>query len=128
MNRRRLMKAYRCSCQSKLETLSKYRFSLCLENMPMEGYVTEKIFDCFYAGTVPIYRGGSRIEKYVPTDTFIDGSRYGSWREMWNDIKNMPPKDWEEYRLNARAFLVSQGRDDYFGSLTRIIGNAASQA
>lgn len=124
-NRRRLMQAYRGSCESKLETLGNYRFSLCLENMPMEGYVTEKVFDCFYAGTVPVYKGGKGIEKYVPVNTFVDGSKFRSWREMWGAVEAMPPDEWEAYRENAKSFLTGQGQINYFCSLSRIIGDAA---
>ena len=36
------------------------------------GYISEKIFDCFFAGTVPLYLGAPDIEDYIPADTFID--------------------------------------------------------
>ena len=44
-----------------------YRFYICYENTEgVEDYITEKIFDCFAAGFVPIYWGASNIEKYIP--------------------------------------------------------------
>ena len=128
LNRRGLMRAYRGACESKLETLSNYRFSVCLENMPMEGYVTEKIFDCFYAGTVPIYQGGRGIEKYIPRNTFVDASAHSSWRGLWSAIESMPAQEWEAYRENARSFLRQEGKAAYYDSLARIIGDAARQA
>jgi hypothetical protein len=40
---------------SKKNTLEKYKFSICYENArDIPGYITEKIFDCFFAGCVPI--------------------------------------------------------------------------
>jgi hypothetical protein len=124
LNRRALMRAYRGSCESKLETLGRYRFSVCLENMPMDGYITEKIFDCFYAGCVPIYKGGNPAGRHLPANTYIDANAYGSWAQLWNNIKNMPAVEWETYRDNARAFLQSQLGRAYFNSLTYIVGNA----
>ena len=38
----------------------------------VNGYVTEKIFDAFKAGCVPVYWGAENITKYVPAECFID--------------------------------------------------------
>lgn len=41
--------SYRGKATSKLETLQKYRFNLCYENVKdLKGYITEKIFDSFF--------------------------------------------------------------------------------
>ena len=42
---------------SKLEVFKAYRFALCFENDLYPGYVTEKVFDAWTAGTLPIYWG-----------------------------------------------------------------------
>jgi hypothetical protein len=41
--------------KDKLETLSKYRYSVVIENC-LE-YVSEKLIDCILAGTIPVYVG-----------------------------------------------------------------------
>jgi len=46
-------------CENKIETISNYKFCICAENVEYDGYVTEKIIDCFIAGTIPIYFGTS---------------------------------------------------------------------
>lgn len=127
-HRRALMRAYRGACTSKLATLSDYRFSLCLENMPMRGYVTEKIFDCFYAGTVPVYQGGEGIAEFVPVDTFIDARAYASWSDLWLAIKDMPAAEWQGYRDRARAFLTGPKGSAYYASLTNIFVGASCDA
>ncbi|MCL1721757.1 glycosyltransferase family 10, partial [Vibrio parahaemolyticus] len=51
-------KSYKGSVESKTHTLKNYKFCICFENAQMiEGYITEKIFDCFFSATVPIYWG-----------------------------------------------------------------------
>lgn len=55
----------------KVETMRKYKFSLCIENVSLPGYVTEKIIDCFVAGVVPIYAGPPDIYDYIPGGSFI---------------------------------------------------------
>lgn len=48
--------SYKGSLKSKRETLKKYKFSICYENAKdIPGYITEKIFDSFFAGCIPIY-------------------------------------------------------------------------
>ena len=52
-------RVYRGIATSKAEVLGKYTFALCFENQILKGWITEKIFDCFFAGTIPILRGGT---------------------------------------------------------------------
>ena len=52
--------------------LRKYRFSFCLENSITNGYISEKIFDCLYAGVIPLYLGAPNINNYVNKYCFID--------------------------------------------------------
>lgn len=47
--------------EGKLEALGRYRFSICMENTQEDYYFTEKLLDCFFSDTVPIYWGGSGI-------------------------------------------------------------------
>lgn len=42
---------------NKINYMSKFKFNLCPENSDYPGYVTEKIFDSFKAGCIPIYWG-----------------------------------------------------------------------
>jgi len=116
-----LMQTYRGSCESKIDVLSKYRFSLCLENMPMQGYITEKIFDCFYAGTIPIYLGASDIYQYIPKQSMIDVRDYNSWSELWSEISTMSESRWNQYRVAAREFIKSTSGLKFFNSLTSAI-------
>ena len=36
----------------------------------VKGYITEKIFDSFFAGVVPIYWGAENITDYVPKSLY----------------------------------------------------------
>lgn len=42
---------------NKQEYLKNFRFNICPENVDASGYCTEKIFDAFSSGTIPIYHG-----------------------------------------------------------------------
>jgi hypothetical protein len=120
LNYRTLMSIYRGACESKYEVLSQYRFSLCFENMAMEGYVTEKIFDCLYAGTIPIYLGAKDIEQLIPSDAYIDCRRYGSWDEMRDRVLSLTPEEVAAMKEAGRAFLRSVVGLRYYNSLLEI--------
>jgi len=94
--------------ENKLTTLSNFKFNLCFENMRnINGYITEKIFDAFSAGVVPIYYGASNITSYIPKNAFIDYRDFATDQELIAYIRNMPYEDWLEYIHSAQAFLNS---------------------
>jgi hypothetical protein len=62
------------SCEL-IDVLSKYKFVVCFENSYSAGYLTEKIFNCFFAGTLPIYKGCPDIANYIQPSCFIDAMR-----------------------------------------------------
>ena len=47
---------------NKIEYLKDFKFNLCPENTISDGYITEKLFDAFKAGCIPIYNGDEKIE------------------------------------------------------------------
>ncbi|MFZ4773061.1 MAG: hypothetical protein ACOYK9_03620 [Chlamydiia bacterium] len=47
------------------------RYAIVVENTKMDNYFTEKVTECFYTGTVPIYRGCPNIGKFFNTDGII---------------------------------------------------------
>ncbi|OFZ65884.1 MAG: hypothetical protein A2V79_06815 [Betaproteobacteria bacterium RBG_16_56_24] len=94
---------YLGQCDNKLETISGYRFSICFENMAFAGYVTEKIVDCFVAGTVPLYLGAPDIEKIVPAESFIDMRNFSSFGQVDDYMNSMKKHD--------AIKMVEAGRD-----------------
>jgi hypothetical protein len=103
-----LQKVYRGSVESKYQTLSKYTFAICFENMIMPGFVTEKIFDCFFAGTIPVYWGAPDIEKYVPKECFIDMRDFKDYSELRLFLKSLTKSEIELPREKARKYLSSE--------------------
>jgi hypothetical protein len=99
--------AYRGPARSKRETLGRYTFALCFENMILKSWITEKIFDCFYAGTVPIYWGAPDITDHVPNDCFIDMRQFASYEELRSYLKSLGEGDVHRYKEAARDYLRS---------------------
>lgn len=59
--------------------LHSVRFHVCPENLDAPGYVTEKLFDAFAAGTIPVYQGaGGHPEKKLINPDAVLFWDYGS--------------------------------------------------
>jgi alpha(1,3/1,4) fucosyltransferase len=100
-------KAYRGVAESKSRTIGQYKFALCFENSILKGWITEKIFDCFFAGTVPIYWGEPEIEKYIPEECYIDMRKFNSYEDLRAFLHSLSEDDIRNYKESARAFLRS---------------------
>jgi hypothetical protein len=62
------------SCYNSPELVSiyaQYKFILCFENSQTPGYVTEKIFNVFASGSIPIYDGAPNITDYIVSGSFV---------------------------------------------------------
>jgi hypothetical protein len=101
-------RAWRGTTESKCETLGSYTFALCFENQLLRGWITEKIFDCFRAGSIPIYLGAPDIEDWVPSECFIDMRQFTGYGELGEFLRALAPAEIERYREAARDFLASE--------------------
>lgn len=100
--------SYRGPIKSKNQTYQKYKFSICYENAQnVPGYITEKIFDCFLAGCVPIYLGAQNITDYIPVNTFIDKRNFETYEKLYTYLKQMPDQEYASYVNNIENFLKS---------------------
>jgi hypothetical protein len=57
--------------RNKIRFLSAYKFSIAMENSEGQGYISEKIFDSFIAGTIPIYYGGYMLDEFINPKSYI---------------------------------------------------------
>jgi hypothetical protein len=105
-------RSYRGTVNDKYETLSRYKFSLCFENEKnVQGWISEKIFDCFFTGTVPIYLGASNVERYIPQGCYIDMRKFSSFSELNRHILSMPELEWREIQSAGQEFIHSVAFD-----------------
>ncbi len=96
------------SGDEKISTLANYRFCICFENTTnAQGYITEKIFSCLAAGSIPIYWGATNIEKYIPKTCFIDYRDFKNNDEMYEFISKMSSEKHQQYVETIKQFLAS---------------------
>lgn len=82
-----------------------------------------KIFDCLYAGTIPLYWGAPDIDLLVPPDAYVDVRHYSSWEDMWTALSCMSEFEINAMREAGRQFLTSNVFLKYYDSLLNIFGN-----
>ena len=102
-------KSYKGTVSNKYEIMSQYKFAFSYENISgYNGYITEKIFDPFIAGTVPIYLGSENILDYIPNNTFIDIRNFNDFYHLYNYLTNLNQLEYDEYLHNIKNFLISK--------------------
>lgn len=92
----------------KIELLRRYEFALCFENCVYPGYITEKIFDCFFAKCIPVYLGAPDVEKYIPSDLFIDMRSFPDFKSLDEYIKNLSLEKKLGYQNRIETYLKSE--------------------
>ena len=102
-----IRRVYRGPVESKYETMSGYTFALCFENMELDGWINEKIFDAFVVGTVPIYLGAPDVANYIPPECFIDPRAFVSYADLEGFLRSLGEREIRAYRENAREFMSS---------------------
>lgn len=103
--------SYRGEIEDKITILSQYKYCLCFENMKnIDGYITEKIFDCFKAKTIPIYFGAQNILKYIPKQSFIDYRDFNNFGKLSNYLSNISEKNYQNKIDSINLFLKSDFR------------------
>lgn len=101
-------KTYKGTVTTKKAAFSPYKFAFCFENAKnLNGYITEKIFDCFISGVVPIYSGAPNIQDYVPNNCFVDLQRFSTFDQLYSFLINVNNDDYACYAVNIQNFLKS---------------------
>lgn len=82
--------------ESKLQGLKDYRFQVVIENERSDGWITEKLIDCFVTGTIPIYYGCPDVKS-----TFNERGMYqfSNMNELARIIKHIEKDPKELYKI-----------------------------
>jgi hypothetical protein len=96
-----------------LALLAKYRFALVYEDARFNGYVSDRLFDCFFARCIPIYSGAPDIAQYVPPSAFIDVRQFPSFPELERFLMRITEDDARRYIDAAHSFLISSAFESW---------------
>jgi hypothetical protein len=102
--------------KKKYEILSKYKFSICVENSisPYGGYYTEKLFHAKTAGTVPLYWSDKKCSNDFNEKSFINLTDFETIDQFVDYIKEVDnnKKLYENY-LKEPLFLNNKINDEF---------------
>lgn len=100
---------YKGEISDKIELLSRFKYCLCFENVcDVNGYITEKIFDCLKAKCIPIYWGASDITKYIPKECFIDFRDFGDYDKLLTYLNSITEKRYNTYIDSIEKLLTDK--------------------
>lgn len=86
----------------------KTKFAYCYENVAnLPDYISEKIFDCFFGGCVPVYWGSNTISNHIPSSCFIDRRDFKSTAEVHRYLLQINEQEYGVYQKNIQQFLLS---------------------
>jgi alpha(1,3/1,4) fucosyltransferase len=102
------LKSYVGPIENKSVVLSKYKFSIVYENVSsLNGYIGEKIFDCFFAGCIPVYWGAENITSYIPAECFIDRRDFDTHESLYAHLRSINEHQYLQYQLEIKKYIDS---------------------
>ena len=95
--------------ENKILFGSKYIFQFAIENtISNDSYITEKIFDCFFSGCIPIYSGTSLIKNFIDKSTFIDLNNFKNLNDLLLHTENLDYSKIKGYHNSILNFFNSK--------------------
>ncbi|KAH7056791.1 hypothetical protein BKA57DRAFT_522946 [Linnemannia elongata] len=73
----------------KRMALAPYPFGLAAENSNCIGYITEKIYDVYASGSIPVYMGATDIADFVPEGSYININDFETYDDLIDYMKTV---------------------------------------
>jgi hypothetical protein len=100
--------SWRGTVHAKAEVLTRARFAIAYENVQgSPGYITEKIFDCFVHGCVPVYLGTPGAAASIPADCYVDARAFATDRDLIDFLAGVDEARFLAYQHAIAAYLSS---------------------
>ena len=82
-----------------------YKFAICFENDLYPGYVTEKPFEAYLSGTVPLY-DGIDIEKYLNEEAILNLSQFESTDDWLDKVAELHRNEFAYEQIFEKPLLA----------------------
>lgn len=107
---------YKGTCDSKADLLSRSVFNLCTENYAnVPGYVTEKLLESVFYGSIPIYFCTGHSKNKIPKDVFINCANIDP-SDLPQFLKDITIAERNNLRDLGREWLLSEAFQTRFDS------------
>jgi len=81
------------NASGKIEHNKQYKFAIAFENKQYPGYVTEKIYDVYKSGCIPIYWGTPDVVNDFNPSTFINANDFADFDALIEHIRRVDSDD-----------------------------------
>jgi len=105
--------------------LSVCKFGLAFDNCKWKNYLSEKIWSCLAAGTIPIYYGHKWVKEVIDNDAFIYGYDFDNFDAIIDYCRNMSDDEYQYKRTKAREFFendISHSWEYFFTQIDAQLG------
>jgi hypothetical protein len=100
--------------ESTLTYIGRYRYYFAFENHASDyGLISERIWDALWGDTVPVYRGHSGLDQFIPRECYIDARQFKKPKEMLDWLWRTPEATWEKYHTAGREFIRSSAVEKF---------------
>lgn len=101
--------------KDKINLIKHFKFTLCVENTLMPGYITNCLFDPMWAGSVPLYPDfNGAVTAGIPANCFIDTRSFSDISSLITYLQMMSEDEYNSYIKNIDNFLSSNLVFDLF--------------
>lgn len=94
--------------KEKTELQKKCKFTICPESTVHRGFITEKIFDAFYADTIPIYCGSPTAFEIINKGAYLDVNDFDSVEDLVKRIIELDTNDEKYLEMLRQPVFVQQ--------------------
>lgn len=101
--------SWRGEVQDKAAVMRRSKFAYCYENtLGPDNYITEKIFDSFLSGCVPVYWGAENVLEHIPEGCFIDRRHFRDTAAIHDHLLEVGPERYARYQTAIGNYLGSE--------------------
>ncbi len=79
---------------SSIDFYKQYKFCIAFENTDEKYYITEKVLIPIISGSIPIYSGTTKVNKYFNKDRFINVKDFNDYKKLISYLRNMSDEEW----------------------------------
>jgi hypothetical protein len=97
----------------KVEFFKRYKFTLAIENTIWPGYMTEKLVDPMFAGSIPIYVGDPQATLSFDPASYVDFTRFATMKEMLAFVREIDNDRELYFKMLAAPFYRGNVVPDY---------------
>jgi hypothetical protein len=100
-----------------IDLIKDFTFNLVIENCDADGYVSEKIYDSLVAGAIPLYYGNNNSRVDIPTDLYIDISKFRDGKVLQKYLDSLSDTEIANFQqriTEARSTLLTKVSQEAF--------------